>query len=83
MVSSERSDADQSELIILKKKIVYINTFLSENLKKCRFFYRYIFKVLQKFSDFVNSDDCIEKLTSKYVRLYPVFIKRICEMNKK
>ena len=33
-------------------------------------------EILKKFNDFVNSDDCIGKITSKPIRLYPIFIKK-------
>ena len=35
------------------------------------------------FSDFVISDDCIGKITLKSIRLYPVFIKKKFEVNRK
>ena len=33
-------------------------------------------KILPKFSDFINSDDCIRKIKSKSIRLYPGFIQK-------
>ena len=45
-------------------------------MKICRLFYAVsFFEILPKLSDFVNSDDCIEKKKniSKSIRLYPVF----------
>ena len=36
----------------------------------------FFFELLQKFNDFVNSDDCIGKITSKSISLYPIFIKK-------
>ena len=33
-------------------------------------------KLLPKLSDFINYDDCIEKITTEYIRLYPVFIQK-------
>ena len=45
-------------------------------MKNCRFFLHFFFEILPKFSDFVNFDDCIEKITSKLIRLQPVFIKK-------
>ena len=34
----------------------------------------FFLKLLPKFCDFVCSNDCIRKITSKSIRLYPVFI---------
>ena len=39
-------------------------------------FFAVLFKLLPKFSDFINSDYCIGKITSKPIRLKPVFIKK-------
>ena len=39
------------------------------------FFFAF-FKLLPKFSDFINSVDCIGKITSKSIRLYTVFNKK-------
>ena len=36
----------------------------------------YDFKLLPKFSDLINFDDCIVNITSKSIRLYPVFIQK-------
>ena len=47
------------------------------------FFLQFFFKLLPKFSDFINSDNCIEKITSKPIRLYPVFIQKNIYFNKK
>ena len=61
---------------------IYKNQFL---LKNDKFFvvFAYIFlNTNTKFSDFVNSDDCIREITSKYIRLQPVFIKKKFEVNK-
>ena len=41
----------------------------------CFFLAVLFFKLLPKLSDFIYSDDCIEKITSKSARLYPVFIQ--------
>ena len=38
---------------------------------------------MEKFSNFINSDGCIGKVASKSIRLYPAFIKKISEFNKK
>ena len=41
-------------------------------MKKIMIFFSLEF--LQKFSDFVNSDNCIGKIISKSIRIYPVYI---------
>ena len=41
------------------------------------------YRLLPKFSDFINSDDCIEKITSKSIRLQPDFIFKILKLIKK
>ena len=52
------------------------------NLKKFFFIYKirmfcfFFFELLQKFSDFVNFNYCIGKITSKSIRLQPVFIQK-------
>ena len=43
----------------------------------------FFFKLLLKFSDFINSDDGIRKITSKSNRLQPVFVLKRFEANKK
>ena len=43
----------------------------------CFCFTVFFFKMLPKFSDFVNSGYCIGKITSKSIRLQPVFIKKL------
>ena len=40
-------------------------------------FFAVFYEILPKFSDFINSDDCIGKITSKSMRLQPVFIQKI------
>ena len=40
---------------------------------KFKFFFVTHFKILQKLSDFRNSDDLIGKITSNSIELYPVF----------
>ena len=54
-------------------------------MKKFRVFFLYFFKILPKFSYFVNSYDCIGKITPKSFRLYiqPFFIQKRFEVNKK
>ena len=41
-------------------------------MKNCRFFLHLFFKLLRKFSDLINSDDCMGTITSKSIRIYPV-----------
>ena len=36
-------------------------------------FFSVFFKLHPKFKDFINSDDCIGKMISKFIRLYSVF----------
>ena len=47
------------------------------------FFFAVFEEILPKFRDFVNSDDCIGKSTSKSIRLQPVLFKKRLEINKK
>ena len=47
------------------------------------FFLQFFFKLLPKFSDFVDSDDCIE-IPHQYISDYVQFLfKKIFELNKK
>ena len=47
-------------------------------------FFLQLFKLLPKLSDFINSDDCIGKIASKYITLCPVFIlKRFISDDKR
>jgi len=48
-----------------------------------RFSFQFFFKFLPKFSDFINSDDSIEKITSKSIRLYLILFKKIYDLIKK
>ena len=53
-------------------------------ITKCRFFFAVsFFEILPKFIYFVNSDDFIGKITSKSIRLQPLFIKKRFKVNKK
>ena len=45
-------------------------------MKKNRYFLQFYIKLLPKLSNFMNSDDCIRKITSKSIRLYSVFIQQ-------
>ena len=47
------------------------------------FFWHFFFEILQKFRDFVNSDDCIGKSSSNSIRLQPVVFEKRLESNKK
>ena len=51
--------------------------------KNFRFYFAVFFKLLPKFSDFINYDDSVGKMTSKSIRLYPVFIKKSFNLIKK
>jgi len=48
-------------------------------VKKFRIFF---LELLAKFNDFVNSDDCIEKIASKSIGLKPVIIQKRFEVDK-
>ena len=75
MVSSERSSSDLTEYIFYfkleKYYFIYKNNFIDEKW----IFFAFFFKLLSKFRNFINSDDCIGKIQSKSIRLYPVFIQ--------
>ena len=45
-------------------------------MKNVRVLFVVIFELLPKFIDFIISDDRIGNVTSKSIRLYPVFIKK-------
>ena len=46
-------------------------------MKYLKFFLQYFFSnILPKFSDFVNSEDCIGKITLEFIRPQPVSIKK-------
>ena len=51
-------------------------------MKYFRFFLAVFFEIVPKFSDFVNSDDCIGNITPKSIRLQSVFFLNI-DVNKK
>ena len=52
-------------------------------MKNCRFSFTVFFTLLPKFSDLINSDDCIGKMISKSMRLYSFLLKKRIELNKK
>ena len=49
------------------------------------FFYAVFFKLLPKFTDFINSDDCTGKIFSRFIRNNPYQISPpiLVDMNKK
>ena len=74
MVPSERSCWDLSEytsFYIKRYFFICKNKFLGEKLEKG--FSAVFSDILSKVSDFVNSDYYIGKITSKSIRLQPVF----------
>ena len=76
-VASKRSSSDLSEYALLHIKkyfFIYENQVLGKEIKKLGFFMQFFFKFLPKFTDFINSDDCIGKITSKSIRMNPVFL---------
>ena len=44
--------------------------------KKINVFFSFFFEIFLNFSFFIKSDNCIGKMTSKSIRLQPVYIKR-------
>ena len=46
-------------------------------------FSQVFFELLCNLTDFVISNDSTEKMTSKSIRIYPVFIKKRLKVNKK
>ena len=82
MVSAERSNSDLSEYTLVniqKYSFININQFLGEKWKYLGFFLQCSSKLFPMFSKFINSDDCIGKITSKSIRLEPVFIQKKIE----
>ena len=51
-------------------------------MKISSFFCSFFSKYFQKSSDFVNSDDCSGKTTSKSIRLQPDFVQKRFEVDK-
>ena len=51
-------------------------------MKNVRFFFAFFFNN-SNISDFVNSGDCIGKITSNSIRLQPVLIQKKIEVDKK
>ena len=77
MRSSEISSSELSEYTPFPpKKYIFIikNQLLGDNFRFI--FLHFFFEILPKFSDLVNSDDCIGKVTSNYVSLQQDFIKK-------
>ena len=52
-------------------------------MKNCRVSFAAFFEMLPRFSDLINSNDCIGKITSKSVRLKKLLLKKRFEVNKK
>ena len=52
---------------------IYKNWFLGEKWFFKPFSCSFFFKLLSKFRDFINSDECMRKITSKSIRIYPVY----------
>ena len=46
-------------------------------MKNISFLYAVFFKLLSKFSDLINYDNCIRKSISKSIRIYAVFIQKM------
>ena len=70
------SSSDISEYTLLQIAItffIYKKYFLGGK-ENCTFFCSFFFEILKKFSDFVNSDDCIGKITSKSIRINSDFV---------
>ena len=75
MVSFGMISSDLSEYAIFK--LLFFSLIKINFEVKNETFYVFsssFYKLLSKFSDFLNSNDCIGKLTSKYNEIYPVFI---------
>ena len=52
-------------------------------MKICRFFLQFFFEILPKFIDFVNSDDCIEKIIQKSIDYNQFLFENRFEVIKK
>ena len=75
----------RKDLAEIYQNIPYYNSkqyfFIKKNQFSCIkwdflvFFYAVFFILLPKFTDFINSDNCIGKITLKTIRIYPVFIQ--------
>ena len=64
MVPSERSSPNLLEYGLFKIQeifFIYKNKILCEKINFVGFFLQFFFKSLPKFSDFINSNNCIEK----------------------
>ena len=60
--------------------LIYKNQFLYE--KYLGFFLQFFFKLLPKFSNFINSDDCIGKIKSKAIRYIKFLFKNFFEHDR-
>ena len=45
-------------------------------------FLKFFLELLLKLSDFLNSDDSMGKITPKFIRVYPVFVKKRFKVSK-
>ena len=86
MVPSERSSWVLSEYALLYIKKLFLQ--FKKSIFRCkmkffRFFYAVFFILLPKFTDFINSDDCIGKFTSNLSGYIQFLFKKIFEFNKK
>ena len=78
MVSSARSGSYLSDLhvfLILKIFFHPYIQFLGEKMEKKISFFCSFFKLIPRLSDSINSYDSIGKITSKSIRIHPVFFK--------
>ena len=78
MFSPEISSSDISEYILFTNKkyfFIHKNQFLVEKIKNVSFSSAvfFFFKLLPKLIDFINSEDCIGKITPKTIKIKPVF----------
>ena len=74
-----------SDSILFKLKyyfFIYTNIFLCDRMKNIGFFCSFFFELLLKFSDFVNSDVCIGKITSKFIEYIQFSLKKYLKFIK-
>ena len=63
MVSSERSNADLTEYTLFQILKIFLYPLKSIKNKKLYVFFAVLHKIIQKFSDFINSDDFIPTIS--------------------
>ena len=76
-VASERSSWDLSEYILFhtKKIIFYLKKLIFRwKINNFKFSSCNSYEILRKFIGYINSGDCIGKITSKSIRIQPDFI---------